>query len=193
MEKTGLSMHGLFPVARFFLQFSDEIIVNNVYSLSPKPSSTKDTSDDQTGWLEVFSKCMATEMSTLKNEISRAVEKKMNIRKKRILDLNPRQQKLLRHLQYNPRVSRRKYVAMTGVSSMTAYRDLNDLVKRKLIHAYGGGRSSYYRLAGRSEEEHTLDHTKKREVVKIITDDGLSYLTRRESDPTFLTSDQSDI
>ena len=65
------------------------------------------------------------------------------------LDLNKRQLKILRYLQNIPTVQRDDYCQMMDVSTMTAYRDLNDLVSKKLIKVEGQGRGTKYKLASR--------------------------------------------
>ena len=59
-----------------------------------------------------------------------------------------------------------------GVSTMTAFRDLNELVERKLIVLRGGGRSTYYMLKNEVPEEVTLSEARRPHVVKVISDAG---------------------
>lgn len=61
-------------------------------------------------------------------------------------DLTERQLAILRYLQNNPRVNRRQYMKLFKVSTMTAFRDLNDLVEKKIISVKGIGRGTYYEL-----------------------------------------------
>jgi hypothetical protein len=68
---------------------------------------------------------------------------------KPFLDLNKRQLKILKYLQTIPTVKREDYVQMMDVSAMTAYRDLNVLLKHKLIKTLGTGRGTKYMLASR--------------------------------------------
>lgn len=68
---------------------------------------------------------------------------------KPFLDLNKRQLKILKYLQTIPTVKREDYVQMMDVSTMTAYRDLDELVENKLVKIMGQGRGTKYTLASR--------------------------------------------
>ena len=61
--------------------------------------------------------------------------------------LSERQLAVLRYLQNNPTINRRQYIKLFKVSTMTAFRDLNDLVDKKIIHVKGTGRGTFYELA----------------------------------------------
>ncbi len=68
--------------------------------------------------------------------------------------LNERQRKVLNRMleagpgRFEGGLTPRKYVGLTGVSSVTAWRDIDDLVdKGLLVKGAGGGRSTYYDLA----------------------------------------------
>lgn len=60
------------------------------------------------------------------------------------LVLNPRQIKLLDYLAVNFKITRSKYTKMMGISFMTSYRDLQDMVDKGYIKAKGQGRGTYY-------------------------------------------------
>ena len=68
-------------------------------------------------------------------------------KKQPFLDLNPRQLKVLRYLQNVPYIKREDYCHMMDVSTMTAFRDVNDLVRKKLLKVEGQGRGTKYRLS----------------------------------------------
>ncbi|MFW5703164.1 MAG: hypothetical protein ACOCXP_04345 [Candidatus Dojkabacteria bacterium] len=68
---------------------------------------------------------------------------------KPFLDLNRRQLKVLKYLQSIPTLKREDYVQMMEVSAMTAYRDLQGLLKHKLIKPVGTGRGTKYTLVSR--------------------------------------------
>ena len=67
--------------------------------------------------------------------------------------LNPRQIKLLDYLAVNFRVTRNKYTKMMGISFMTSYRDLQDMVEKGYIKTKGQGRGTYYISAKDSSGE----------------------------------------
>ncbi len=63
------------------------------------------------------------------------------------LDLNERQLKLLKLLQQKVLVKRKEYIKLFKVSPMTAYRDLNFLLQKKLVVVGGQGKSTTYTLS----------------------------------------------
>jgi predicted HTH transcriptional regulator len=63
------------------------------------------------------------------------------------LRLNPRQIQLLDYLEVNKKVKRSEYTKMMGVSFMTSYRDLQDMVEKEYIKQKGRGRGTFYVLA----------------------------------------------
>lgn len=63
------------------------------------------------------------------------------------LDLNDRQIKLLKLLQQKVFIKRKEYMKLFKVSPMTAYRDLNYLVEKKLVVVGGQGKSTTYTLS----------------------------------------------
>lgn len=66
--------------------------------------------------------------------------------KAKFLNLNHRQLAALRYLQRNVKVTRRQYMKLFKVSTMTAYRDLSDMQEKKLLDCQGHGRGTYYVL-----------------------------------------------
>lgn len=105
---------------------------------------------DYTNWLEVFSTAWAREIGELRSNVDRELteEKEKNV-KQPFLDLNQRQLKILRYLQTIPTVQREDYCQMMEVSTMTAYRDMNELVEKKLLRVDGQGRGTKYMLVTR--------------------------------------------
>ncbi len=106
-----------------------------------------------TEWLLWF---LDTFVATLEDS-ERVIQRSEEVRKfyKRIAEvsLSERQLKVLRKIleifpdEFQGGLNNRKYVAMTGVSSETAKRDLSDLVEKGLlIRGIGGGRSVSYQL-----------------------------------------------
>ncbi len=63
------------------------------------------------------------------------------------LDLNERQIKVIQFLKVGTQIANAEYQTLTDVSRATAKRDLDDLVKLKLINLIGSGRTAHYRLA----------------------------------------------
>ncbi len=107
-------------------------------------------SGDLTKWIEQFIADMNNSIKEDKEKILGLMSSDKNSSSKQpFLDLNRRQLKILRYLQTIPTVKREDYVQMMDVSAMTAFRDLNDLLEKKLLRVEGNGRGTKYLLANR--------------------------------------------
>lgn len=105
---------------------------------------------DLTLWLERFVRSLSKDLTQVKTDTDRLLgEEKERNTKQPFLDLNKRQLKILRYLQSIPTVRREDYCQMMDVSTMTAYRDLNELADKKLIKVEGQGRGTKYMLSTR--------------------------------------------
>jgi Fic family protein len=103
-----------------------------------------------TPWIETFTEAFASGMKEHLHEIGQVAEQQEEKNTSQpFLDLNKRQLKILRYLQNIPTVQRDDYCEMMEVSTMTAYRDLNDLVVKRLLKVDGQGRGTRYKLATR--------------------------------------------
>lgn len=107
-------------------------------------------SQDQTQWLEKFIGAIAASVDSHQRQLDQMLtEQEEKNTSQPFLDLNKRQLKILRYLQNIPTVKRDDYCQMMDVSTMTAYRDLNDLVDKKLLKVEGQGRGTRYKLTSR--------------------------------------------
>ena len=97
-------------------------------------------------------------------ELTQEYDKRINIRKNLKDDLNPRQIKIMEFLNDNPKITRREYSRMMGVSFMTGYRDLQDLLQKKYIYQKGEGRGSYYFIP----DEDTREQERIENEIKIF-------------------------
>lgn len=98
-------------------------------------------------WLEAFVESVNKDLLEIKEGINDYIMEDERAKKQPFLDLNPRQLKVLRYLQNVPYIKREDYCHMMDVSTMTAFRDVNDLVRKKLLKVEGQGRGTKYRLA----------------------------------------------
>lgn len=129
------------PVTRVFDVYSDELI--EAWDISRQKF-------DISLWIEKFVKGLAKDVEEQKTELDKQLaEEQEKNSKQPFLDLNKRQLKILKYLQTIPTVKREDYCAMMDVSTMTAYRDLDDLVSKKLIRVDGRGRGTKYMLVSR--------------------------------------------
>jgi Fic family protein len=100
-------------------------------------------------WVERFVTNIANDYEFIKEEMEKILHQDTKSSKQPFLDLNKRQLKILRYLQTIPTVKREDYVQMMDVSTMTAFRDLNDLLRKRLLKTEGQGRGTKYMLTSR--------------------------------------------
>lgn len=98
-------------------------------------------------FVERFTESIVKELLITREEINKIVVVEENAKKQPFLDLNKRQIKVLNYLQKVPTIKREDYCHLMDVSTMTAFRDLNDLVRKKLLRLEGQGRGTKYRLS----------------------------------------------
>jgi len=139
--KSGYIVNGYFPAIKNFDVYEEEYIEAWKTAASER--------DDITLWIERFIRNAASEVVNLKGEIEKINASQGERNKQPFLDLNRRQLKILRYLQNIPIVKREEYVEIMDVSTMTAYRDLNELVKKGLLKIEGEGRGTRYMLTSR--------------------------------------------
>lgn len=140
LMKSGYGNKSFLPVVRSF-DISQEDYLDTLMM-------TKGSGDISL-WIERFVRNLAGDMAEVIGEFNVAVAEQEKSAKQPFLDLNRRQLKILRYLQTIPTVKREDYCQMMDVSTMTAFRDLTDLVNKKLIKIEGQGRGTKYMLYNR--------------------------------------------
>lgn len=133
---------GLIPVSRHFHMYEDEYL---------EMLSTCGESGDLTAWLEKFIKGVSLDVNSLCDQLYQIEREKVEKKKRMLLGLNSRQLQVLSYLKRKFRITRREYNDLMGISFMTSYRDLTELVERQLIFQYGHGRSTHYTLNPKEE------------------------------------------
>lgn len=140
IKRGGLDANGLYPTTMYLDEFRFESQRTMVYVM--------DNMDKSNLWYERFvqnySDSLRKKMIDFQTKISQ-YERDKN-KNNSFLSLNKRQLKILKYLQNIPQVKREDYVHMMEVSTMTAYRDLNELVDKKLLKVVGSGRGTKYML-----------------------------------------------
>lgn len=63
------------------------------------------------------------------------------------IDLNERQKKAVEYLKIHKKITRLKYAKLIGCSERTAFRDIEELLKNKIVMRKGKGKQTYYELA----------------------------------------------
>ncbi len=168
--RIGVVLYRLFELAPFvsgnkftILALADYLLLKNSLSSKVYSSFIRDFDANETKylesfemsrknfdisiWLENFATNIAKDLSEVRENISEYIAEEEKSKNQPFLDLNKRQLKVLRYLQTVPMIKREDYCHMMEVSTMTAFRDLNDLVRKKLIKVDGQGRGTKYRLA----------------------------------------------
>jgi Fic family protein len=109
---------------------------------------------DVTAWLEWFIAVLTGSCQASAALIEESLTRARFWSNHKHLDLNERQRKVLNKMleagpgRFEGGLTQRKYAGMTGVSPVTAWRDIEDLLKKGLIaQGDAAGRSTYYNLA----------------------------------------------
>ena len=139
--KNGYIDRTYFPSTRNFYVYEDEYLEAWTQSI--------EHNENMTLWIERFVRNLANDMVDTREEVQKNLQEETRSIKQPFLDLNKRQLKILRYLQTIPTVKREDYVQMMDVSTMTAFRDLNELVSKKLLKVEGKGRGTRYMLYNR--------------------------------------------
>jgi Fic family protein len=109
---------------------------------------------DVTEWLEWFTTVFSESCQASAALIEESLTRARFWSDHKHLGLNERQRKVLNKMleagpgRFEGGLTQRKYVGMTGASAATAWRDIEDLLKKGLIaQGDAAGRSTYYNLA----------------------------------------------
>lgn len=110
--------------------------------------STQKGDLDITPWLEWFLECLMRSMDQTDEIIASTLARARFWETHRDTLLNARQQKILTLLldDFFGRLKVAKYAKLTKISTDTALRDIQDLVKKGILEQQGSGRSTFYEL-----------------------------------------------
>jgi len=136
--KNGLSLNVYSPTLRVIDQNNEKII---------KAYNVAKSSNDLSFWIDSIIGLFSSELTEVREDLTEFVKQEEKSKEQPFLDLNKRQLKVLKYLQTVPTIKREDYCHMMEVSTMTAFRDLNDLVKKKLLKVEGRGRGTKYKLS----------------------------------------------
>jgi Fic family protein len=109
---------------------------------------TDETQRDLTEWLEYFSEGLAVELARVKEKVKKlSVDLKLQNKVGQIT-LNERQMALVEYMEDYGGITNKEWRALIpGVSDDTILRDMQDLLKKKLVKKEGTTKASRYRLA----------------------------------------------
>lgn len=138
----GLNPHNLIPYSKAIFLISEDI--ESAFKISKGKR-------DLTIFIEAVLYTLSLTTIELSKEFSQTYEDKVKINKKLGKDLNPRQRKIVEYLYNNAKITRQAYTKMMGISFMTSYRDLQELMEKKYIESRGRGRGTYYIIPDESD------------------------------------------
>jgi predicted HTH transcriptional regulator len=109
------------------------------------------SSRDQTVFIEAFLYTLSLSGLSIENQINDLLNTKVKKHNKLKTKFNERQIQILDFLDVEKKVTRKKYTKMMGVSFMTSYRDLQELLDEGYIKQEGLGRGTFYTLPKRED------------------------------------------
>ncbi len=154
-KEYGYNYRNLIPFAKAVNQISEEIV--SAFKIS---KSKKD--------LTIFIETVLYTLALNADEVATQVKSTYNMKVKKFnkLDdsLNPRQVKTLEILEKEKKITRIQYAKNMGISFMTAFRDLQELMEHDYIQQKGVGRGTYYTLKKQDDKP----EYKNEEVKKLM-------------------------
>ncbi|MEI7603837.1 MAG: DeoR family transcriptional regulator [bacterium] len=132
----------IYECSRFYSKNANILSISRIFLSEDKLDDIIESNDV----LNILVSGIYTDILDLKERILRHSYQDKVDRNSQYSDLSERQLAVLRYLQNNPTINRRQYMKLFKVSTMTAFRDLNDLVDKKIIRVKGVGRGTYYEI-----------------------------------------------
>jgi Fic family protein len=136
-KKYGYNPDNIIPFFKSIESISEDIL--SAFKLSKSKL-------DLTTFLEAFLYTISMTVREVTNDFKETYNSKVRKQGSLELHLNARQIELLDYLELNKKINRSKYTKLMGVSFMTSYRDLQDMVEKKYIKQKGRGRGTFYVL-----------------------------------------------
>jgi len=107
---------------------------------------------DLTTFIEAFLYTISLTAIEVSKELKDTHTKKIKKQGALEISLNPRQIKVIDYITLNHKITRSKYTKMMGISFMTSYRDLQEMVDKGYIKQKGQGRGTFYVLSKQQED-----------------------------------------
>lgn len=140
----GFNPHNIVPYSKAFFLISEDI--ESAFKISH-------SKQDLTMFIEAILYTLSLTVIDTAKSITGEYDSKLKIRKSLGNDLNPRQIKIIEYLNSNARITRQQYTKMMGISFMTSYRDLQELLDKEYISQKGKGRGTYYIIPDQDTQE----------------------------------------
>jgi len=129
-----------------YMLFSSTKAINYIASDLEKAFKQSKASQDLTTFMEAFLYTFSLEMLNTEQKFLKIFDTKIKKGGKLREKFNTRQIKILEYLENVKKITREEYTKITGVSFMTAYRDLKHLLNEEYLVQEGTGRGTYYML-----------------------------------------------
>jgi len=109
--------------------------------------SVRNSNMDMTVWLEYFVEGLRSQMSEIQEKGKKIIGSEKIIKTLQSYELNSRQEKIIRYLVINERISNEQCQKLCGSIRRTATRDLYSLVQKGLLVMKGELKGAYYVLS----------------------------------------------
>ncbi len=125
LYKTGYDFKRLFSISEYYDK--------NRPAYYRAIQSVRDNEMDMTRWLEYFTDGLRSQMKEIKAMGEKIIHADTSLEKIKKAGLNERQEKAVRHILQNGRITTNEYQTITSCIRKTAQRDLGDLIDKKII------------------------------------------------------------
>ncbi len=137
LKAYGYNPKNILPIAKTIYYISEDLV--SAYKISKNKR-------DITAFLEAFLYSLSLTTTNVANSIKEVYENKASKIGKMQEELNERQLKVMDYLDIEKKITRREYSKQMGISFMTSFRDLQELVEKGYIKTKGQGRATVYIL-----------------------------------------------
>lgn len=137
LKTYGYNPKNILPIAKSLYFINEDII--SAYKISKNKR-------DLTAFLEAILYTFSLTSSQVALQLRETYENKSTNFSQMNEMFNPRQLKILEYLEVEGKVTRNEYTKLMGISFMTSFRDLQELLEKDYIRQKGRGRGTYYVL-----------------------------------------------
>jgi predicted HTH transcriptional regulator len=88
---------------------------------------------DMTNWLEYFTEGLRTQMEEIQGKGEQIIKQDVTLQKVKKIGLNPRQEKAIKYIIKNGKITVNEYQSVVSCIRRTAQRDLEELIKKDVI------------------------------------------------------------
>jgi Fic family protein len=125
LYKTGYDFKKLFTISEYYDR--------NRSAYYQAIQSVRQNEMDMTGWLEYFTEGLHSQMAEIRRQGEELIKRDGLLQKIKKMGLSPRQEKAMKFLLKNERLTVNEYQEAAKCIRRTAQRDLEDLVNRKVL------------------------------------------------------------